>query len=354
MRGTVLYATGDVRLEQRDDPTITQPTDAIIRLRATAPWTNAAPSRRSCAHRNQREMAAMTPLITFNNGVQMPALGLGVYQSEPEETVSAVKTAIENGYRLIDTAAAYFNEKQVGEGIAHSGIDRAEVFVTTKLWISDYGYDSALRAFDASLRRLGLGYLDLYLLHWPVPSGLDATVASYQAAEQLLADGRVRAIGVCNHSPRHLETLISRTEVMPTVNQVELHPYFVQPDVRDADARHGVVTQSWSPIGGVNVYQPADPNNVKNPLEHPTVVKLAAKYRKTPAQVVLRWHIDHGLSAIPKSVRAHRIAENIDIFDFALTPEEIAAIDAMDTGVRGGPDPDDVDTTLFPFVIDNQ
>jgi diketogulonate reductase-like aldo/keto reductase len=298
-------------------------------------------------------MTGKSPLITLNNGVEMPALGLGVYQSSPEDTVGAVETAIQNGYRLIDTAAAYFNEKQVGEGIARSGIARAEAFITTKLWISDYGYDSALRAFDASLRRLGMDYVDLYLLHWPVPSDLDATVASYRAVEKVLADGRARAIGVCNHSPRHLETLISRTDVVPAVNQVELHPYFIQRDVRAADASHAVVTQSWSPIGGVNVYQPADPNNVKNPLEHSTVVDLAAKHGKTPAQVVLRWHIDHGLSAIPKSVRAHRIAENIDIFDFALTPEEIAAIDAMDTGVRGGPDPDDVDTNLFPLAVEN-
>ena len=296
-------------------------------------------------------MTGKSPLITLNNGVKMPALGLGVYQSSPEQTVKAVESAIAHGYRLIDTAAAYLNERQVGEGIVRSGIKRSEVFVTTKLWISDYGYESTLRAFDASLRKLGLDYVDLYLLHWPVPSGFEATVASYQAAEKLLAHGRVRAIGVCNFSAKHLENLIARIKVVPAVNQVEMHPFFIQRAVRDADTRHGIVTQSWSPIGGVNVYAPANPNAVKNPLEHPVVVKLAAKYGKTPAQVVLRWHMDHGLSAIPKSVRPERIAENIDIFDFSLTADEVAAIDGIDSGVRGGPDPEIVDTRLFNFSI---
>lgn len=298
-------------------------------------------------------MAATGPLIALNNGVEMPALGLGVYQSSPEDTTNAVATALAAGYRLIDTAAAYFNEQQVGEGIARSGIDRADIFVTTKLWISDYGHDSTLRAFDASLRRLGTDHLDLYLLHWPVPDALEATVASYQAAEKLLADGRVRAIGVCNHKPEHVDALIDRTGVVPAVNQVELHPYFTQPDVRAANARHGVLTQSWSPIGGVKVYNAADPAAVKNPLTDPTVVALADSYGKTPAQVVLRWHLQHGLSAIPKSVRPERIAENFDVFDFELAAADMAAIDALDTGMRGGPDPDDVDKSGFGLVVGN-
>ena len=285
-------------------------------------------------------MTGKTPLITLNNGVKMPALGLGVFRSSPEQTAGAVATAIAHGYRLIDTAAAYLNERQVGEGIVRSRIDRPELFVTTKLWISNYGYEPALRAFDASLRRLGLDYLDLYLLHWPVPSDFEATVASYRAAETLLAEGRVRAIGVCNFNPKHLEALIARTNAVPAVNQVELHPFFIQQEVRDADARHGIVTQSWSPIGGVNVYFSADPKAAKDPLKHPTVVTLAAKYGKTPAQVILRWHFQHGLSAIPKSVRPERIAENIGLFDFTLTPDEIQAIDALETGARGGPDPE--------------
>src|SRR5215204_339119 len=271
------------------------------------------------------------PSIPLNDGVELPALGLGVFQSPPAETVPAVEAALASGYRLIDTAAAYFNERQVGEGLRRSGVARSEIFVTTKLWISDYGYDSALRAFEASLRRLGLDYVDLYLLHWPTPSDFKATVESYRAAEKLLADGRVRAIGVSNFSPQHLDDLIARTEVAPAVNQVELHPFFTQRELRAAGARLGVVTQSWSPLGGVNVYAAADPQAVKNPLEHPVIVGLAAKYGKTPAQVVLRWHIEHGLSAIPKSVRPARIAANIGIFDFALTREDLAAIDALDT-----------------------
>jgi diketogulonate reductase-like aldo/keto reductase len=298
-------------------------------------------------------MPNTNPIITLNNGVKMPALGLGVYQSSPEQTVDAVESAIANGYRLIDTAAAYFNERQVGEGIVRSGVDRAELFVTTKLWISDYGYESALRAFNASLRKLGLGYVDLYLLHWPVPTDFEGTVASYQAAEKLLAERRARAIGVSNFSPKHLANLMERTNVVPAVNQVELHPFFIQRELRRAHAQHGIVTQSWSPLGGVNRYAPVDPNAVKDTLEHPVVVNLAAKYGKTPAQIVLRWHLDHGLSAIPKSVRPGRIAENIDIFDFKLTNEEVEAIDGLDTGMRGGPDPEIVDTKLFNISIED-
>ena len=195
--------------------------------------------------------------------------------------------------------------------------------------------------------------MDLYLLHRPVPRDFDATVASYRAAEKLLADGRVRAIGVCNFSAKHLEDLIARTDVVPAVNQVELHPFFTQRGLREAHARRGIVTQSWSPLGGVNVYAPRDPSAVKNPLEHPVVVGLATKYGKTPAQVVLRWHIEHGLSTIPKSVRPQRIAENIDTFGFALTADEVAAIDALDTGVRGGPDPELVDTQMFSLSVED-
>ncbi|GHJ32843.1 MULTISPECIES: aldo/keto reductase [Streptomyces] len=292
-------------------------------------------------------MNGPAPLLTLNNGVRMPALGLGVYQSAPDETVTAVTTAIENGYRLIDTAAAYGNEKEVGEGIARSGIDRQDIFVITKLWLTDYGYDSALRAFDTSMTKLGLDQLDLYLLHWPVPSAFDTTVASYKAAEKLLADGRVRAIGVCNHSPEHLTDLMARTDVVPAVNQVELHPHFSQPRVRASDARHRIVTQSWSPIGGVTRYWDDRPDQVRDPLQNPAITGLADTYGKTPAQIILRWHVEHGLCAIPKSVTPHRIAENIGVFDFSLTPHEVAAIDALDTGVRGGPDPDRVGPDTF-------
>ena len=219
----------------------------------------------------------------------------------------------------------------------------------TKLWISDYGYERALHAFEVSLRKLGLDYLDLYLLHQPMPNEFEATVGAWKAAEKLLADGRVRAIGVCNFSPKHLDGLRARASVVPAVNQVELHPFFIQRELREAHKRLGIVTQSWSPLGGVNVYRHKD--RAKNPLEAPVVLEIARKYRKTPAQVVLRWHIDHRLSAIPKSVRPERIQENIGIFDFELTKDEVAAIDALDTGVRGGPDPDNIDTKSFNFTI---
>jgi len=290
-------------------------------------------------------------ILGLNNGVEMPALGLGVFQSPPEQTVVAVEAAITLGYRLIDTAAAYFNEREVGEGIRRSGLARAQLFVQTKLWISDYGYESALRAYDVSLRKLGLAYVDLYLLHQPMPNEWERTVAAYQAAERLLADGRVRAIGVSNFSPKHLEDLRARTEVVPAVNQVELHPFFTQRELREVHAGLGIVTQAWSPLGGVNVYGAQDPMAAKNPLTHPVVVALAKHYGKTPAQVVLRWHVEHGFSAIPKSVRPARITENIGIFDFTLTAEEVAAIDALDTGVRGGPDPEVIDTKRYTKTI---
>ena len=292
-------------------------------------------------------MNGNTSVLKLNNGVEMPALGLGVYQSPPEETAAAVETALRDGYRLIDTAAAYRNEEQVGEGIKRSGVDRDEIFVTTKLWLSDYGYDSALRAFDTSLAKLGLDHLDLYLLHQPVPLEPEPWFAAYKAAEKLLADGRVRAIGVSNHTPGLLRTLMDQTDVVPAVNQVELHPYFVQRELREMHEELGIITQSWSPIGGITRYWTQAPNGGRSALEEPTVTALADKYDKTAAQVVLRWHLDHGLCAIPKSVKAHRIAENLDVFDFALTPDEVAAIDALDTGLRSGPDPESIRLDSF-------
>jgi diketogulonate reductase-like aldo/keto reductase len=295
---------------------------------------------------------ATTPALKLNNDVTMPAIGLGVFQSPPEETVTAVETALRGGYRLIDTAAAYGNEREVGEAIRRSGVDRGEIFVTTKLWISDYGYDGALVGFDASLRRLGLDHVDLYLLHQPVPTDFEKTIDAYKAAEKVLAGGRARAIGVSNFSPEHLRQLIDRTDVVPAVNQVELHPYFTQPTLRELHAELGIVTQAWSPIGGVLVYTPVT-DEARGPLTDPVITDLAAKYDKTPAQVVLRWHIEHGFSAIPKSVKPHRIAENFDVFDFALTADEVAAIDALDTGVRGGPDPETLNLDTVPIVVDN-
>jgi diketogulonate reductase-like aldo/keto reductase len=294
----------------------------------------------------------MTPTLELNNGVQMPALGFGVFQSPPEETVSAVEAALSTGYRLIDTAAAYGNEREVGEAIRRSGVDRDEVFVTTKLWISDYGHDAALVGFDASLRRLGLDYVDLYLLHQPVPSDFEPTIAAYKAAEVMLASGRARAIGVSNFSAEHLRGLIERTEIVPAVNQVEVHPYFTQAALREVHADLGIVTQAWSPLGGVLVYVPGSDES-RGPLTDPVVTDLAAKYGKTPAQIVLRWHLEHGFGAIPKSVKPHRIAENFDVFDFKLEDVEVAAIDALDTGVRGGPDPGQLNRETHPKVVDN-
>jgi len=251
--------------------------------------------------------------LTLNNGVAIPVLGLGVFQSPPKETTAAVETAIADGYRLIDTAASYDNEREVGAAICASGIDRAEIFVTTKLWISDYGYDEALAGFEGCLRRLGLDYIDLFLLHQPVPTDFAATVDAYKAMENVLAEGRARAIGVSNFSEQHLENLMRSTEVVPAVNQVELHPFFTQQPLRAFHAKLGIATEAWSPLGGIHRYRPADPDAVLNALEHPTVAALADKYGKTPAQVVLRWHVEHGVVAIPKSVKPQRIAENVDV-----------------------------------------
>jgi len=291
-------------------------------------------------------------MYKLNNGIEMPAFGLGVFRSEPEKTGAAVRSALANGYRLIDTAAAYMNEQQVGEGIRSSDVSREDIFVTTKVWMTDYGYDQTLRAFDRSLRMLGLDVLDLYLLHWPVPSAFDATVNAYRAAIKLLAEGRVRAIGVCNFNSNDLDNLIEQTGHIPAVNQVELHPFFIQRELREADAKRGIITQAWSPIGGIkrDGEKAKASKEVHDPLSHQTVVRLAKKYGKTPAQIILRWQIELGTSPIPKSVRPERIAENIDIFDFALASEDTLAISALDIGERGGPDPEQVSPQTFPIT----
>ena len=289
--------------------------------------------------------------LTLNNGVTMPALGLGVYQSAPEETAAAVAEALRLGYRHIDTAAAYRNEREVGDGIRRSGLDRGDVFIETKVWVSDYGYDQTLHAFEKSAGKLGVDTLDLLILHQPVPSRFDTVVAAYRALETLLRDGRVRAIGVSNFMPHHLDTLLAQTTIVPAINQVELHPYFTQPDVQKADAAHGIVTQAWSPIGGITFY-PGFGDERRSVMQDPTIAELAAAHGKTPAQVMLRWHLQEGRSAIPKSVTPSRIAENIDVFDFELSADELARIDALDTGVRGGPDPDLPPDAFFEVVID--
>jgi 2,5-diketo-D-gluconate reductase A len=295
-------------------------------------------------------MTAATSELVLNNGVTMPALGFGVFQSPPEETAAAVDTALKVGYRHIDTAAAYGNERQVGEGIRRSGLDRDDVFIETKVWVSDYGYDQTLHAFDKAIRKLGIDQLDLLILHQPAPDRFDKTIAAYRALETLQADGKVRSIGVSNFMRHHLDDLLGQTEIVPAVNQIELHPYFAQPDVQKADAEHGILTQAWSPIGGITFY-PGWGEDRKSVLEDPTIAAIAAEHGKTPAQVMLRWQLQHGRSAIPKSTNAGRIAENFDVFDFELTAEQISGIDALDTGVRNGPDPDVARPEMFDRVI---
>ncbi|WP_337973843.1 aldo/keto reductase [Cellulomonas sp. NTE-D12] len=282
----------------------------------------------------------MIPTLTLNNGVTMPALGYGVFQTPPDETVVAVRTALEVGYRHIDTAAAYGNERGVGQALAQSGLTRDDVFVETKVWVSDYGYEQTLHAFDKATGKLGLDQLDLLILHQPAPDRFDLTVGAYRALEKLLADGGVRAIGVSNFMPHHLDSLLEQVEVVPAVNQVELHPYFAQPQVQAADARHGVLTQAWSPIGGITFYPGWGDDDRRSTLDDPTIASIAVAHGRTAAQVMLRWHLQQGRSAIPKSVTPSRIAENFAVTDFELTTAELAAIDALDTGVRGGPDPD--------------
>ncbi|HEY0259098.1 MAG TPA: aldo/keto reductase [Lacisediminihabitans sp.] len=281
----------------------------------------------------------MTITITLNNGITMPALGFGVFQSAPEETTAAVEAALTTGYRHIDTAAAYFNEREVGEGLRRAGIDRAEVFLETKVWVSDYGYDETLHAFEKAVGKLGVDQLDLLILHQPAPDRFEKTIAAYTALETLLADGRVRSIGVSNFMPHHLAELLERTTVVPAVNQVELHPYFTQPAVQAADAEHGILTQAWSPIGGITFY-PGFGDERRSVMDDPTLRSIAEDHGKTAAQIMLRWHLQEGRSAIPKSTNPQRIAENFDVFDFELGADELVRIDGLDTGVRNGPDPD--------------
>jgi len=291
-----------------------------------------------------------TPAFTLNNGVAIPAIGLGVFQSKPEETSAAVASALKVGYRHIDTAAAYRNERQVGEGIRASGVDRSEIFLETKVWVSDYGYDETLHAFEKSTRKLGFDELDLLILHQPATHRFERTLAAYKALETLLADGRVRAIGVSNFMPDHLARLLAETEVVPALNQVELHPYFSQPAVQAADAAAGVLTQAWSPIGGITFY-PGWGEERKSVMDDPTIAAIAAAHGKSPAQVMLRWGIHEGRSVIPKSINPARIAKNFDVFDFELSAEEMAQLDALDTGVRSGPDPDARRDEFFDRVI---
>ena len=284
------------------------------------------------------------PNLTLNNGVEIPVIGLGVFQTPPEETRAAVEAALSTGYRHIDTAAAYGNEREVGEAIAKSGVDRSEVFIETKIWISDYGYDQTLHGFDKSARKLGVEQIDLLILHQALPSEFDKTLQAYRALEKLLADGKVRAIGVSNFMVDHLTALLNSATVVPAVNQIEVHPYFAQREVQEFGTEHGILAQAWSPIGGITFYRDSGHTSA---LEDPVIGEVAAAHDKSPAQVMLRWGLQHGRSVIPKSTKPERIAENFDVFDFELSTHELAAIDALETGRRGGPEPEAITLEAF-------
>jgi diketogulonate reductase-like aldo/keto reductase len=283
-------------------------------------------------------------IITLNDKVEMPALGFGVFQTPEHETRAAVAAALAAGYRHIDTAAAYANERQVGEAVHASGLPRTEVFLETKVWISDYGYDETLHAFDKSAGKLGVEQIDLLILHQALPSAFERTLEAYRALETLLADGRVRAIGVSNFMVDHLTALLEHATVVPAVNQIEVHPYFSQRLVQDFGAEHGIVTQAWSPIGGITFYRDGLHTST---LQDVVIAGIAHEHNKSPAQVMLRWHLQQGRSVIPKSTKPSRIAENIDVFDFTLTKGELDAIDALDTGRRGGPEPSAITLESF-------
>lgn len=286
--------------------------------------------------------------FTLNNGVTMPALGLGVFQTPADETKAAVASALATGYRHIDTAAAYFNEREVGQAIATSDIDRDDIFIETKVWISDYGYDQTLHAFQKSAAKLGIEQVDLLILHQALPSKFDLTLDAYRALETLLADGKVRAIGVSNFMVEHLTRLLDVATVVPAINQIEVHPYFAQRSVSQFGEAHGILTQAWSPIGGITSYRGDAATSTFN---DPAIGAIASAHGKTAAQVMLRWHLQQGRSAIPKSTKPERIAENFDVFDFTLADAELATIDALNTDTRGGPEPEAVTLEAFGRVI---
>ncbi|PAF29424.1 aldo/keto reductase [Paenibacillus sp. 7516] len=263
---------------------------------------------------------------TLYNGVKMPWLGFGVFKvKDGEEVVEAVKTAIQAGYRSIDTAKAYNNETGVAQGIRESGVAREDLFITTKVWNSDQGYESTLAAFEASMERLELEYLDLYLIHWPVKGKYKDT---WRALEKLHREGRIRAIGVSNFQIHHLDDLMTDATIKPAVNQVELHPLLIQSELRDYCSKHQIQIEAWSPLGQGNL------------LEHPLLQDIAAKYGKSPAQVILRWDLQNGIVTIPKSVTPQRIRENADLYDFELTADEVEQINGLNENKRFGSDPD--------------
>jgi diketogulonate reductase-like aldo/keto reductase len=274
------------------------------------------------------DVTSTVPTLTFNNGVEIPQIGYGVFQVDPAETERNVSLALETGYRHIDTAAVYQNEEGVGKALSNAGLPRDQVFVTTKLWNADQGFDSTLRAFDTSMAKLGLDVLDLYLVHWPTPAR-DLYLDTWRAFERLYSEGRVRAVGVSNFQPNHLRRLFDESDVRPVLNQVELHPYLAQDDLRAFHDEHQVVTEAWSPIG-----------QGRGLLSDPAIGAVAEEHGRTPAQVVLRWHVQRGTVVIPKSVTPERIASNLEVFDFELSREDMATLGGLDRGERLGPDPD--------------
>jgi 2,5-diketo-D-gluconate reductase A len=270
------------------------------------------------------------PLTALNDGNAIPSVGLGVFQTPPKETEQAVSAALQVGYRHIDTAAAYGNEREVGRAVKKSGIPRDEIFIVTKLWNADQGYDSTMKAFEKSSKRLGLngegGYLDLYLIHWPVPA-ISEFVDTWRAFGAMRDLGHIRSIGVSNFAPEHLNTLIDATGIVPVVNQVELHPLMTQVELREVHKKLGIATEAWSPLGQGRL------------LDHPTITGIADAYGRTPAQVIIRWHVQVGNIVIPKSVNPERIASNFDVFDFELSDDDVTSISSLDNGTRLGPDP---------------
>jgi 2,5-diketo-D-gluconate reductase A len=266
------------------------------------------------------------PLVALNDGNSIPAVGFGVFQIPPADTQSAVATALGAGYRHIDTAAAYRNERDTGRAVADSGLAREDVYLVTKLWNAEQGYDSTLAAFDKSVGKLGVDYLDLYLIHWPCPE-LNAFVDTFKAFAHLRDQGRIRSIGVSNFEPEHLQILIDATGIVPAVNQIELHPLLPQAELREVHAALGIATEAWSPLGQGSL------------LDNPTITTIADEHRKTAAQVLIRWHIQLGNIVIPKSVTPERIVGNFDVFDFVLSENDMASISSLDNGTRLGPDP---------------
>ncbi|MBO0450901.1 MULTISPECIES: aldo/keto reductase [Enterococcus] len=270
----------------------------------------------------------MDKMKQLANGIEMPRLGLGVWRVEENDATASVKWAIKEGYQLIDTAAIYKNEKGVGEGIRQSGVKREDLFITTKLWNADQGYESAHEAFNDSLNRLGLDYVDLYLIHWPVAGKFND---SWRAMEEIYESGRAKAIGVSNFHQHHIEELMTTAKIKPMLNQIELHPTLTQVELREYLAKENIAVEAWSPLGQGKI------------LQHPTLIEIGKKHNKSAAQVIIRWHLQNDIIVIPKSVHEERIKENVDVFDFELTDEELKQIDGLNINERLGADPDHFD-----------